>query len=1027
MPDAGTHPTQQQLAAFGLGKLPEPAAGLVARHLETCALCRQAVAALPPDSFVRKVHAARPEESALPVASLQPGAAPSLSGRPAPAAALSPSAPPELAAHPRYRILRELGRGGMGVVYQARQTMMNRQVVIKVINQSLLDRPDTLERFHREVQAAAQLAHPNIVTAYDAEQAGQLHMLVMEFVPGQSLAEVLQKKGPLPVAQACDYIRQAALGLQHAFERGMVHRDLKPANLMLTPQGQVKILDFGLAKVVSENRPKQALTALNSYMGTPEYSAPEQATDARAADIRADLYSLGCTLYCLLASRPPYQEDTPVNTILAHLEKQAVPLPVLRQDVPAGLWAVVARLLAKEPERRYEQPAELALALAPFCATEPAASPPTPAPGVTELPRKPSPGSGTVSARDTRQLLPLPGQVVAEQPRRVVSGRRPSSRRQSREATRGRHDRTPGVLPSSSGQSRVWQGVIAAAAALATMFLVVGIGWLSQGGRRPVGSPEAPAVVMVPATRKEEPKDPVAPPPPKDEGKAPVAPRRPKVEENDVSPPPQKADSPPAASESHVKGDISGPPLVEGGTPKSDPRRDRGPQCRATPDAAALAEAEQQFKETYKSDLSKRTPDNLRAMGAKFLHLGLEAKDKPAGRFVFLREAYRLAAGAGDLTTAFEAIDALAKEFAVSVLDLKTEALDKAAQGAPDAATRRAVFDAAMRLADAARDQDNYEAARHLLAAAKVAAFRLPAQEALVQKRTAEVDALRKEYEAVKPSAAVLAAQPRDPVACLAMGQFLCFHKGDWNHGLILLAWGNDPTLASLAGRDLVNPDQPAEQEALGDAWFAMAETATGRVKACIQRRAYHWYNRAVPALEGLAEARVEKRIRTLTEQSPELLSLWDHVDLGAARVVDGVLRLTPEQSVPTRRAYSGSVDITIIARTEKNNIRMRAFRGGEVIFNWECKQGELRVARPDGREVGPPGSLAASKPLPLQPNTWYVLRWRITPKGMDVSVDGQVVFMETSKYDLSVKQPVRVAAADSVIEVKSFIVKPLP
>ena len=266
----------------------------------------------------------------------------------------------------RYRILRELGRGGMGAVYQARHTVMDRQVVIKVINKSLLDQPDALERFRREVQAA-QLSHPNIVTAYDAEQAGDLHLLVMEFVPGQSLAEVLQKQGPLPVAHACHYARQAALGLHHAFERGMVHRDIKPANLMLTPRGQVKILDFGLAKVVKENRPKQALTALNSYMGTPEYSAPEQATDARSADIRADLYSLGCTLYCLLAGRPPFQEDTPVKTILAHLEKEPAPLPELRPDVPPGLWAVVARLLAKDPARRYQTPAEVAQALAPFC------------------------------------------------------------------------------------------------------------------------------------------------------------------------------------------------------------------------------------------------------------------------------------------------------------------------------------------------------------------------------------------------------------------------------------------------------------------------------------------------------------------------------------------------------------------------------------------------------------------------------------------------------------------------------------
>jgi tRNA A-37 threonylcarbamoyl transferase component Bud32 len=330
----------------------------VAAHLADCSTCRLAAEKARGDSFVARVQAAGVSRSTD--ATALPG-----SLRPAPAT--PGDLPPELANHPRYRILRELGRGGMGIVYQARQTVMNRPVVIKVINKALLDNSDAVERFRREVQAAARLAHPNIVTAYDAEQAGDLHMLVMEFVPGQSLAEALHKKGPLPVLNACVYVRQAALGLQHAHEQGMVHRDIKPQNLMLTPKGQVKILDFGLAKLVSEHGSGTGLTALNSYMGTPEYSAPEQATDARTADIRADIYSLGCTLYCLLAGRPPFREETAVKTILAHLEKEPTPLPRLRPDVPAALWQVLARMLAKAPSRRYQKPAEVAQALAPFC------------------------------------------------------------------------------------------------------------------------------------------------------------------------------------------------------------------------------------------------------------------------------------------------------------------------------------------------------------------------------------------------------------------------------------------------------------------------------------------------------------------------------------------------------------------------------------------------------------------------------------------------------------------------------------
>jgi hypothetical protein len=296
--------------------------------------------------------------------------------------------PPELASHPRYRFLRELGRGAMGVVYHAEQTLMDRQVAVKVLSPAVLGHADGLERFRREVRAAAKLSHPNIVLAYDAEQAGDLHMLVMEFVEGQTLADLLQRHGPLPVAQACQYARQTALGLQHAHECGMVHRDIKPSNLMLTREGQVKILDFGLAKLVRERGRPAVMTAQGAYMGTPAYSAPEQATDSSQADIRADIYSLGCTLYSLLAGGPPFQEESEVKTILAHLEKDPRPLPEVRAEVPAGLWAVLARMMAKDPARRFQTPAEVAQALAPFCkprtrvsvpVARPAPPPPAPA------------------------------------------------------------------------------------------------------------------------------------------------------------------------------------------------------------------------------------------------------------------------------------------------------------------------------------------------------------------------------------------------------------------------------------------------------------------------------------------------------------------------------------------------------------------------------------------------------------------------------------------------------------------------
>jgi putative intracellular protease/amidase len=287
--------------------------------------------------------------------------------------------PPKLVQHPRYRIIKPLGAGGMGTVYQAEHRLIQRLVALKVISRDLMSNPQAVERFRLEVQAAGRLKHPNIVTVHDAEQTGDLHFFVMEYVEGVSLARRVEKTGPLPVTHACHYVRQAALGLQHAFEKGMVHRDIKPQNLMLTPQGQVKILDFGLARLAKEHGASaRPITAVGAVLGTPDYIAPEQARASHTADIRADIYSLGCTLYFLLAGQPPFPEGSGIEKVLSHLEGAPVPLAQLRKDLPPALLPVLARMMARDPAERYQTPVEAADALAPFTRATPAA-PRTPA------------------------------------------------------------------------------------------------------------------------------------------------------------------------------------------------------------------------------------------------------------------------------------------------------------------------------------------------------------------------------------------------------------------------------------------------------------------------------------------------------------------------------------------------------------------------------------------------------------------------------------------------------------------------
>ena len=255
---------------------------------------------------------------------------------------------------------------------------MGRLEVLKVVGANLVERPGVRDRFLREVQSAAKLHHTNIVGAYSALRLDNGLVLAMEYVEGLDLQKMVKTKGPLPVANACYFIHQAALGLQHAHERGMVHRDIKPANLILAAEGKkavVKVLDFGLAKVSSEGQTDSGLTREGQMLGTPDYIAPEQIRNAQSADIRADIYSLGCTFYYLLSGGPPFRGEHLWDVYQAHFSMDAGPLNLVRPEVPVELAALVAKMMAKDPGRRFQTPGEVARALTPFF--KPAATQPT--------------------------------------------------------------------------------------------------------------------------------------------------------------------------------------------------------------------------------------------------------------------------------------------------------------------------------------------------------------------------------------------------------------------------------------------------------------------------------------------------------------------------------------------------------------------------------------------------------------------------------------------------------------------------
>ena len=372
-------PNRETLYGYLTGTIPESEAESVAVHVAGCAECEQTLQALEElsDSIISALRQPVPHELYLE----EPECRDVLQRlrslemvRPEPEVAKTESLEPKPRRRIRrlgdYELLKKLGQGGMGTVFQARHTKLKRIVALKVLAKERLASEEAVARFEREMEAVGRLDHPNIVRAMDAREVNKVRFLVMEYVDGLDLSQVVRRCGPLGIPDACEVIRQAADGLQCSHENGLIHRDVKPSNLMLAATGEVKLLDLGLAHVQDAEALGGAITGTGQIMGTPDYLSPEQALESHEVDIRTDVYSLGCTLYHFLAGRAPFSGPhyaTPGQKVAGHLRDAVPPLGLVRADVPRPIAGLLERMLAKNAAERPTSPSEVANLLAPFC------------------------------------------------------------------------------------------------------------------------------------------------------------------------------------------------------------------------------------------------------------------------------------------------------------------------------------------------------------------------------------------------------------------------------------------------------------------------------------------------------------------------------------------------------------------------------------------------------------------------------------------------------------------------------------
>ncbi len=865
-------------------------------------------------------------------------------------------------------VLEILGQGGMGVVYKARHTSLNRLVALKILSPQWTISEELAIRFDREAKIQASLNHPNIVQVYDFGKEVGVHYLTMEYVDGPTLEAILERNVRPKLVWLLTVLRDVARGLQKVHEAGLVHRDLKPANILIAKDGTAKIGDFGLA-LQTEDRRK--LTENGVFVGTPHYVSPEHA-QGKKVDGRSDLYALGVILYQGVAGRPPFAGASATAILIKHIQEQPPPLHKVAPHAPPILGEITRKLLAKNPASRHDTARDLerdldraiqvastwksieegeprkatvrrvpasppktrgmikytlaGLAMAVVLLTlllilggedrpstqgpiadSPAISPPQPVPASSSTASSPVSGKepSSTSGSKPQDLIrqePTPRQDSSETP--------PQERRrrleyyasvinlaaiaasyaelqgmknevdQLRKSMTQNEERIASLVAGMrrDGQSTYVDDTLRPTDRLVTFenevlakigkertiaLLGTFVAKVKGGTRARVGVVRDGKPLEFVIRFDERSKDLVS-----------IVQVVGLIQGQEVTAPASAANAPPTSTEPTI-------PVTKGTDipQKVDPSPPRTPEVKKSsapmkkplpPDAAATKEAENLVREVFKDDYAKKSPADKVGLAKKLLKQGLEPGNDAATTYVIFREARDLAAQFGDLTTALLAISELSTRFETDVLEMKANALGSIAKVARSPEEHAAVAKAYAILADEAMLLENFESADRASATGSLAARKskyIPIL-ATLETKAKQCGELRSRFEQAKKARETLSNNSEDPAAKLALGQYLCIVKGDWDSGLALLAKGSDPDLRAAAERDLSGPTQADSRAELGDKWFTLSGKYPNSVeRRSIRERGRFWYELALPDLAGPARVRVEKRLSELSRE----------------------------------------------------------------------------------------------------------------------------------------------------------------